>query len=158
MSLNRKKLPNLKALSIEGAQWDAPSDALQRWSPEVHAAKTEDNTITMYDVIGSDGMGGGITVKRIAAALRQIGNQDVSVSINSPGGDFFEGISIYNLLRDHPKKVEIKVVGLAASAASVVAMAGDEIRIAEAGFLMIHNSWALVIGNQDDLRDEVYVM
>jgi ATP-dependent Clp protease protease subunit len=74
------------------------------------------------------------------------------VNINSPGGDLFEGIAIYNLLRDHAGKVTTRVVGLAASSASVIAMAGDNIQIARAGFEMIHNVWVFTMGNRNDLR------
>nr|WP_309137759.1 head maturation protease, ClpP-related [Pseudomonas sp. L13] len=73
--------------------------------------------------------------------------------MNSPGGDMFEGLAIYNLLRDYSGKVAIKVLGLAASAASIVAMAGDEVRIARAGFLNIHNCWVVAMGNRYDLME-----
>lgn len=128
--------------------------ALDRWQPAIQAAAEDDNSISIYDVIGEDfWTGEGVTVKRIDAALRKIGNRDVVVNINSPGGDVFEGIAIYNRLREHPAKVQVKVMGLAASAASIIAMAGDEIQIGEASFLMIHNAWVMAIGNQFDLRE-----
>ena len=90
---------------------------------------------------------------RISAALRSIGKSDVVVTINSPGGDYFEGLAIYNLLREHPAKVTIKIVGIAASAASVIAMAGDDVQIARAGFVMIHNTWVVAMGDRHQLRD-----
>lgn len=129
--------------------------ALDRWNVGVRAADgSSDNTISIYDVIGEDPWSGnGVTAKRIAAALRSIGGRDVVVNINSPGGDLFEGIAIYNILREHPHKVTVKVVSLAASAASIIAMAGDRIEVAKSGFLMIHNAWVLAIGNRHDLRD-----
>lgn len=134
------------ALTSEGA--------LDRWQPAIQAATEDDNSISIYDVIGEDfWTGEGVTVKRIDAALRKIGNRDVVVNINSPGGDVFEGIAIYNRLREHPAKVQVKVMGLAASAASIIAMAGDEVQIGEASFLMIHNAWVMAIGNQFDLRE-----
>lgn len=128
---------------------------LDRWPAAIRAADGEaDNTISIYDAIGADPWtGGGVTAKRIAAALRAIGSREVIVNINSPGGDLFEGIAIYNLLREHKAKVTVKVVSLAASAASIIAMAGDRIEIAKAGFLMIHNAWVLAMGNRHDLRD-----
>lgn len=133
-------------------QADAPSDALARWAAMPAAAATEgDSTITIFDVIGEDGMGGGISLRRIAAALRRIGPQAVTVQINSPGGDMFEGIAIYNLLRAHPAAVTVEVLGLAASAASVIAMAGDEIHMAQGSSLMLHNAWGVVIGNRHDM-------
>ncbi len=155
--MSLRQLPKINALSIDGVKWDAPSDAVGRWDAAVKGAADSD-TITMYDMIGSDGWSEGVTAKRIGSALRAIGSRDVTVLINSPGGDFFEGLAIYNLLREHPHKVTVKVVGLAASAASVIAMAGDEIQVAKSGFLMIHNAWSLVIGNRHDLRSAADVM
>lgn len=155
--MSLKKLPALNALSIDGVRWDAPSDAVCKWDAGVRGA-SDDTTITMYDMIGSDGWSEGVTAKRVSAALRSIGSRDVTVSINSPGGDFFEGLAIYNLLREHPHKITVKVVGLAASAASVIAMSGDEIQVARSGFLMVHNAWSIVIGNRHDLRSAADVM
>lgn len=155
--MSLRQLPKINALSIDGLKWDAPSDAVGKWDASVMGSAGDD-TITMYDMIGSDGWSEGVTAKRIGAALRSIGSRDVTVSINSPGGDFFEGLAIYNLLREHPHKVTVKVVGLAASAASVIAMAGDEIQVAKSGFLMIHNAWSVVIGNRHDLRSAAEVM
>lgn len=129
--------------------------ALERWDASIRAAdKEEDRTISVYDVIGQDyWTGEGVTAKRIAAALRSLGAGPVTVNVNSPGGDMFEGLAIYNLLREHKGEVTIKVLGLAASAASIIAMAGDTVQVARAGFLMIHNCWVIAIGNQHDMRD-----
>lgn len=127
--------------------------ALDRWDAGIRAATDEDRTISIYDVIGYDyWTGDGVTAKRIAGALRNMGPGPVTVNINSPGGDMFEGLAIYNLLREHDGDVTVKVLGLAASAASVIAMAGDIIQIARAGFFMIHNCWVVAIGNRNDLR------
>lgn len=133
--------------------------ALERWNPDLKSVsaadgKTDNAVISILDVIGHDfWTGEGVTAKRVSGALRAIGEKPVTVEINSPGGDFFEGLAIYNVLREHPKPVSVKILGLAASAASVVAMAGDDIRIARAGFLMIHNVWVVAVGNRNDLRD-----
>ena len=92
-----------------------------------------------------------MTAKRIAAALRSIGpDKPVTVNINSPGGDMFEGVAIYNMLREHKGHVTVKVLGMAASAASIIAMAGDTVQIARSGFLMIHNCWGIGIGNRHE--------
>ncbi|EOE0524102.1 head maturation protease, ClpP-related [Providencia stuartii] len=123
--------------------------ALDKWDSGIRAASS-DNTISVLDVIGEDFWGEGVTAKRISAALRAIGNQDVVVNINSPGGDMFEGLAIYNLLRAHNGKVTVNILGIAASAASVIAMAGDEIRMGRGAFLMIHNCWAVGVGNRHD--------
>src|SRR5690606_18131373 len=95
----------------------------------------------------------GVTAKHIAGALRSLGKGPVTVNVNSPGGDLFEGLAIYNLLREHEGEVTVKVLGLAASAASIIAMAGDTIQIARAGFFMVHNAWIIALGNRHDLRE-----
>lgn len=130
--------------------------ALDRWDTGVRAAATneDERTISVYDVIGQDYWSGeGVTAKRISAALRSMGKGPVTVNVNSPGGDMFEGLAIYNLLREHDGEVTVKVLGVAASAASVIAMAGDTVQIARAGFLMIHNAWVMAVGNRHDLAE-----
>lgn len=151
-----RKLPQAKApAKPKNFQWDAPSDVLARWADGPQAAEAnQPNTISIYDVIGEDWWtGGGFTAKRAAAALRSIGTNDVTVNINSPGGDMFEGIAIYNLLREHPAKVTVNVMGLAASAASIIAMAGDQITMGLGSFMMVHNAWGVVIGNRHDMSE-----
>lgn len=150
-----RNLPEIQAARLpEPFAFEADADALQRWETGVRAASTDEATISILDVIGGDPWtGGGVTSKRISAALRQIGDQPVRVDINSPGGDFFEGVAIYNLLRQHPHQVTVRILGLAASAASVIAMAGDTIEIGTAGFLMVHNAWVMAVGNRHDLAD-----
>ncbi len=149
------QLPEIRAdHRLAATQFDARPDALERWRPEIRAAQEADNAITIYDAIGENWDGTGVTAKRIGAALRAIGaGNDVSVNVNSPGGSFFEGVAIYNLLRQHQGKVTVNVVGLAASAASVIAMAGDEILMGDGAFLMVHNAWAVAMGNRHDLAD-----
>lgn len=146
-----RKLPEIRADHRLAVNFDVRPDAVDRWKPEVHAANEGDTSVSIYDVIGEGWDGGGVTAKRISAALRSIGQRDVVVNVNSPGGDFFEGVAIYNLLREHKAKVTVNVLGLAASAASVIAMAGDEINIGDGAFMMIHNAWAVAIGNRHDM-------
>lgn len=154
--MSLRKLPEAKTFQRpQNFQWDAPSDVLAKWAEVPSAAADEaENTITMFEVIGEDWWtGGGVTAKRVSAALRSIGNKDVTVKINSPGGDMFEGIAIYNLLRSHQAKVTIEVLGWAASAASIISMAGDEIRMGLGTFMMVHNAWGVVVGNRHDMRE-----
>lgn len=148
-----RKMPEAKALQRpQSYQWDVPSDVLAKWNERPQAAESDDpNTISIYDVIGFDPWtGGGFTLKRAAAALRAIGPNPVTVKINSPGGDLFEGLAIYNLFREHPAKVTIDVLGWSASAASIIQMAGDEIRMGLGTFTMVHNAWGVVVGNRHD--------
>ena len=133
---------------------------LARWDKTIMAEKKEDAaSIDIFDVIGSDFFGDGFTAKRMSAALRSIGeDKDVVVNVNSPGGDVFEAATIYNLLAQHKGHVTVNILGLAASAASVIAMAGDTIKISKIGFLMIHNAWSIVMGNKDDLREAADIL
>lgn len=154
--MSLRKLPEAKAFTRpQSFQWDAPSEVLAKWTEVPRAAAdTEENVISVLDVIGEDWWSGnGVTAKRVSAALRSIGQKEVKVRINSPGGDMFEGIAIYNLLRAHPAKVTVEVIGWAASAASIIAMAGDEIRMGLGSFMMVHNAWGVVVGNRHDMRD-----
>jgi len=153
--MSKRDLPAAKVSTRPGVKSDISDKVLQRWNPDVRAAADEndDATISMLEPIGEDWYGNGVTAKRIAGALRNIGDRDVTVTLNSPGGDFFEGLAIYNLLIDHPGAVHIKIVGLAASAASIIAMAGDTVQIARAAFLMIHNTWVFAAGDRNALRE-----
>ncbi len=153
--MSKRKLPAAEIAARPGLRTEIQPAALSRWNPDVRAAGSEDadNTISILDVIGSDWFGEGVTAKRIAAALRVIGERDVVVNLNSPGGDYFEGLAIYNMLREHKGEVTVKILGLAASAASVIAMAGDQVQIARAGFLMIHNTWVVAMGDKNGLRE-----
>ena len=127
--------------------------ALERWNGGIRAASSDDNTISIFDVIGKDYWDEGVTAKRISGALRSLNGADVTVNINSPGGDMFEGLAIYNLLREYQGKVTVKVLGIAASAASIIAMAGDDIQIGRGAFLMIHNCWVIAVGNRHDFAE-----
>lgn len=129
---------------------------MDRWSEEaagIRAVQMGDNVITMFGPIGEDFWSEGVTAKSVTRQLRAIGDRAVEVHINSPGGDLFEGIAIYNVLREHPQNITIKVMGMAASAASVISMAGDDIQIGVASFLMIHNSSVLAYGNRHEFRE-----
>lgn len=140
-------------IQSRGLRSEMSPRALDKWNPAIQAAvESTSDTITIYGVIGEDWYGEGVTVKRIDAALRAIGDREVTVYINSPGGDMFEGIAIYNRLREHKQKVTTKVLGMAASAASVIYLAGSERQVASSAFLMIHNCWTFLSGNRHYLR------
>lgn len=126
--------------------------AVDRWKPQMRGPRAESGVtvIEIYDVIGYDyWTGGGITASWIADQIR--GRGDLVININSPGGDFFEGLAIYNLLRAHAGKKTVNIVGMAASSASLISAAGDDIRIGAAAYVMIHNVWGLVVGDKNDM-------
>lgn len=86
-------------------------------------------------------------------ALQELGDvSELDIYINSGGGDVFEATAIYNMIKRHPAKVHVHIDGLAASAASVIAMAGDTITMPSNSMLMIHNAWSIYMGNHNDLR------
>ena len=110
------------------------------------------NEILIYSDIGDSAWFDSVSAKDVKSQLDGM-QGDVTVRINSPGGSVFDGFSIYNLLNQHDGKVTVLVDGMAASAASVVAMAGDEILMAENALMMIHDPWTLMAGSADDMRE-----
>ncbi|MFZ2996266.1 head maturation protease, ClpP-related [Sphingobium sp.] len=125
---------------------------------EVRSLASSNPTVSIFDYIGDDGNGGGVSSSRVAAALRSIGAKPLTVEINSPGGNYFEGVAIYNLLRRHSAPVAVQVLGIAASAASVIAMAGDTIAIAHNAEIMIHQSRGLFYGTADEMTSATSVL
>ncbi|NLE67664.1 MAG: Clp protease ClpP, partial [Lentisphaerae bacterium] len=93
------------------------------------------------DLYGDVGAVDGIDPAKVVALLRGAPDaKRINIRLNSPGGSAFDGIAIFNALKDHPAKVTVKVDGLAASAASIIAMAGDTIEMGEGSFLMVHRA------------------
>lgn len=118
----------------------------------IKAKADQSAEILIYEDVGA-GWFGGVTAKQFADDLKALGAVNhIDVRINSYGGDVFEGLAIYQQLVRHKATVTTHVDGVAASIASVIAMAGSEIRIAEAGWMMIHDAWGLAIGNAAEMR------
>jgi ATP-dependent Clp endopeptidase proteolytic subunit ClpP len=116
--------------------------------------KAEKAEIWIYEEIGEDfWTGSGITAKNFQKELSEIKASQIDLHINSPGGLVFDGITIHNLIKQHPANVTTYIDGLAASIASVVALAGDKVIMAENALFMIHNPFGLVVGNANDMRD-----
>jgi ATP-dependent Clp endopeptidase proteolytic subunit ClpP len=124
----------------------------------IQAKGKKEVDIYIYEEIGA-GWLGGISAKQFAGELKKAGDpEQINLRINSPGGSVFDGIAIYNELRRHKARVVVDIDGLAASIASVVAMAGDEIRMAENALLMIHDPWTVVGGSAAELRETADMM
>lgn len=116
--------------------------------------KTDRSEIWIYEQIGEDFWdGSGITAKGFQKELSGIKASQIDLHINSPGGLVFDGITIYNLLKQHPANVTTYIDGLAASIASVIALAGDRVVMAENALFMIHKASGMVFGNSDDMRE-----
>lgn len=109
--------------------------------------------ILIHEPIGENWYGDGLTSKRFIDDLAKLGDvKDILVRINSPGGAVFDGIAIYNALKSHKATVEVVVEGLAASIASVIAMAGDTVKMGDGAMMMVHNPWTFAMGNAEDMR------
>ena len=93
----------------------------------------------------------GISDKDLIASLRAMDADEIRVYINSPGGSVFSGMNIYNALKSSTATIKTYVSGLAASIASVIALAGDEVNIYENSYLMIHQAWGISLGNAQDM-------
>lgn len=123
-------------------------------TPDFKLAKQGDGSLSLYiyDEIGPS-WAGMIDGKLVSDAMKDATESTpVNVFINSPGGSVFEGIAIYNLLARHKGDVTVHIDGAAFSAASLIAMAGDTIKMAENAMMMIHNPWAIGIGNASEMR------
>ncbi|SNT05973.1 Clp protease [Sphingomonas laterariae] len=101
-------------------------------------------TIYIYDVIDAYW---GVSAADVAAELGKIDAKNITVRINTPGGDVFEARAIMTLLVEHPATVTAKIDGVAASAGSVIALAADTVEIADGGFYMIHKGWTFLLVN-----------
>lgn len=153
--MNRASLPSIRLeAKPDGLKFPPSKTALARYDRTLKSAAKAPSEIEILGQIGEDPWGGECTTaKMVKDQLKAIGKAPVLITINSPGGDAFEGVAIYNLLREHSAQITVNVLGLAASAASVIAMAGDTIKMGEGAFLMIHSSSGIVIGNEADMRE-----
>jgi len=116
-------------------------------------AKDGEGEILLYGTIGDDFWGDGITATSFNSALEEIGDvSTIRLRVNSGGGDVFDATAIYNMLVKHDAHVIVEIEGVAASAATVISMAGDEIRISENAHFMIHSASGIAWGNAEELR------
>lgn len=110
--------------------------------------------IVLYGEVGGGFWGDGIIAKDFAKELKALGTPKViECSVNSYGGDVFEGFAIYNILKQHPATKIMNVQGIAASIMSVIICAGDEIHAAENSHIMIHNPYGFTMGDSAAMRD-----
>lgn len=129
---------------------------LKQWYSMKAAEKTGE--IYIYDEIGA-GFFGGVSAKQFVEDLNALGKLDaIDMYINSPGGDVFDGVAIFNALKRNQADIAVHIDGLAASIASVIAMAGDSITIAENGMVMIHDPWTFALGNAAEMRKQADVL
>lgn len=127
---------------------------INNWlSYQPRASVHEPATLQIFDQIGEDWFGGsGISAKAFSQALQDVGQGPLVIEINSPGGNVWDGLAIYNMLRGRQAPVTTRVVGIAASIASIIALAGDTVEIADAALFMIHDPSGMVAGTSEEMR------
>ena len=135
------------------AEWHARLN--ERKSPRaeggnltVKALGADTTELMLYDEIGY----WGVTAKQFNGALSAVTTPKISLRINSPGGDVFDGYAMFNALKSHSAEAAVTIDGLAASAASVVALGGDTVAMADPSMMMIHRAWTVAMGNAGDMR------
>lgn len=146
MSLN-KTLPTLPLLAPARPVAKVNTQGKRDWFRIENASARNTSVIYIYDEIGY----WGTTAADFVARLAEVDSRTIELHINSPGGDVFEGVAIYNALRDHSAEVNVIVDALAASAASLIAMAGDTITMNRNSEMMIHDAWGVCVGNAEDM-------
>lgn len=124
----------------------------------IQAAADDAVDVMIYDRVGRDMWGDGVSAEDLVDELAGIKASTINVRINSFGGQVFEGLAIYNALERHSARVVAHIDGIAASIASIIALAADEVRIAENAFYMIHNPHGVAFGNAKDMREMADVL
>lgn len=114
--------------------------------------------VEIYDDIGPS-WAGMIDAKAVSRALAAAGEyESIEVRINSLGGSAFEGVAIHNLLKADPAPVTVRIDGIAASSASLIAMAGDTVIMPPSALMMIHEPWSIVMGGRDEFHKAVEML
>ncbi len=135
-------------MPIRASSWGLPNDRTKklvfRSAPQPPAPR-----FCIFDEIGGDD---GVSAKQFAIDLKKHAGKALAIRINSPGGDCFTATAIFNSLARHKARKTVHIDGLAASAASVIAMAGDEIIMPDNALMMVHRPYALVLGNAADMQ------
>lgn len=125
-------------------------------SLRVNKVSDEIAEVFVYGDIG--GWMDGVSADDFARELKSLKVTEITARINSGGGSVFEGQAIYNSLVNHPAKVNVVIDGIAASIASVIAMAGDNISITEGSHIMVHKPWSMAMGDANSMRKEAEVL
>jgi ATP-dependent protease ClpP protease subunit len=134
---------------MKSLQARAIQDRARSWFFIQAKAASDQADVLIYDYIGW----GGVKAADFARELQALTVKTINVRINTPGGDVFDGLAIFNSLKGHGATIHVQIDGIAASIGSIIAMAGQTVTMGESAFLMIHNPWALAIGNAADMRE-----
>jgi Protease subunit of ATP-dependent Clp proteases len=125
----------------------AKQDRSEDWY-RIQAKAGEKPALYIYDEIGYFGQ----SAKDLSDELAKLDTDELDVHLNSPGGEVFDGLAIYQSLKSHRASVTVHVDGLAASIASVIAMAGDKVIMAPKASMMVHDGWTMAVGSAKDMR------
>lgn len=126
--------------------WGKPLKDSDWYSMDTSEGQTE---ILIYDVIGWPY----VDANTFARDLSRIDSNEITIGINSPGGDLFDGTAIFNAIDKHPARITTRIDGVAASMASIIALAGDEIQIASNAYYMMHNPWSIAMGDYREFSE-----
>lgn len=126
----------------------------RNWYDIKSLATSDTAVVSIYDEIGM----WGVTAKDFIESLSDVKGSKISLEINSPGGSVFDALAIFNALKNSGKEISVKVMGIAASAASYIAMVGDKITMPENTFMMVHNPLNAIYGNAADMREMADVL
>lgn len=121
-------------------------------------AEQKSAEILIYSDIGESWDGSTVAAREFVAAVGALDVETITVRINSYGGSVTDGLAIYNALRRHPARVDVQIDGIAASIASLIAMAGDTVTAANNAMLMIHAPWGMAMGNAQQMREMADVL
>ena len=126
---------------------------MKKWF-KIQAKDNDTAEISIFGDIGASWWGESNSAADFKKAFDEVKDKkEINILINSPGGDVFDGIAIYNIIATERAKVSVEVIGLAASAASIIALAGSSLKIDAGGFFMIHNVWSFAMGDANDMRE-----
>jgi ATP-dependent Clp protease protease subunit len=139
----------MRPFALHLKSWLQTNASSRRFHAESSGSVTE---ISVFDVIGDFWWLEGVSAKSVKRVLDGSTASTVRVLINSPGGITSDGIAIHNLLKSHPAKVEVEILGEASSSASIIAMAGDTIKIHQGATIMVHRPWTWLEGTSEDFR------
>ena len=117
-------------------------------------AETETAEVFIFDEIGFFG----VTAKDFIRDFGALKNKNITLHLNSPGGNVFDGITIFNAIRNHSAFVTAQIDGIAASIASIIALGANKVEIASNGFMMIHRAQGVTIGGAEDMRKQADVL
>jgi ATP-dependent protease ClpP protease subunit len=153
--IDAPQMPAAAARRAAQARAQAATAEAPRWYSIRNAADPEEAEVLLYESIGG---WFGVYADEFLAELRQVTAPKIRLRINSPGGSVFEGVAIANALRAHPATVTVQVDGIAASIASVIAMAGDRVEMAPNSMLMIHEASGACMGPASEMTKMAEVL